>query len=736
MMESPLGYGNMFPTPCIILKAGHGERGGRKKVMETLKKYKSMLLCLMSLFFMAGMCEEDPVVDDAVLVKKVVLDQTTVELKVGRTLTLDATVTPEDATNKSLVWSSSNENVATVEDGEVTAVAEGVAAITATAKDGSGKSASCVVTVLPNPNPDEVLVEKIVLNQTQAELEVGGVLQLTATVTPEDADDLSVNWTSSDENVVTVEDGEVTAVGAGSAIVKAIANDGGGALASCVVTVVGKSDDGGVAMSPLEAKNKLESVGIEFVNTIKAETHENIVEVMEYATEAFEDFYLDEAYMEEISALMEDNDREEEEMTTRGINPISALEGLTRTCLSIAQNGARLSNDLPMVASFIVKAGLTDFYGKFTPDYADEVWRWDSSVNDRIEASFTDGKGQLWVAVLKGSKETTQMHYSTNSTGVDNNNYIDGPDAGTSSNETWIYKTEFTIDVPEQIDFTIKCNGNAVVELKMNSSVAFEGNYDTYYEWTYDNYWYEYEWDENGGWYDWYNSELVGVSFTLEADYTNLNVDATLTVNGYEEKFKTDVTKSGVTANASVKIDGKSMLTANARVNADVDALISDVNDDNIKAGNIKDISMKFDILGQVQVDVECPVFKNLYDAIQYFDEAEGIEQNTYWLDQVNAAYSAKLRFDNTSTTQATFEAEVQEVEDDWELSTYHIFPVMVFAADDSRHAIGDYFTETAFADLIDVVEKLAEEFEDMYSKYFEEELDAVTPDYHEGYYE
>ena len=81
-------------------------------------------------------------------VSGVALNTTTATLEVGKTTTLTATVTPENAAKKSVTWTSSDTSVATVAaDGTVTAVKAGTAAITATAADGSGKSATCTVTV-------------------------------------------------------------------------------------------------------------------------------------------------------------------------------------------------------------------------------------------------------------------------------------------------------------------------------------------------------------------------------------------------------------------------------------------------------------------------------------------------------------------------------------------------------------------------------------------------------------
>lgn len=81
-----------------------------------------------------------------VSVKGVSLDKESAELEVGGSLTLTATVAPDDAANKNVSWKSDKEEVATVANGTVTAVAAGSAVITVTTEDG-GKTASCTVTV-------------------------------------------------------------------------------------------------------------------------------------------------------------------------------------------------------------------------------------------------------------------------------------------------------------------------------------------------------------------------------------------------------------------------------------------------------------------------------------------------------------------------------------------------------------------------------------------------------------
>ena len=168
-----------------------------------------------------------------VLATDVTLDLTTVELGIGRTQKVTATVLPEDASTRSVTWSSSNEAVATVNGvGVITAVAAGEAVITATTVDGTDLTATCTVTVTL------VQVERITLAVTEASMKLNSTLQLTATAEPADATDKTLTWKSSDTSVATVdEQGLVTAKGVGTAVITVSTADGSMLTASCTVTV-------------------------------------------------------------------------------------------------------------------------------------------------------------------------------------------------------------------------------------------------------------------------------------------------------------------------------------------------------------------------------------------------------------------------------------------------------------------------------------------------------------------
>ena len=163
----------------------------------------------------------------------------------GQSYQLSASVSPSNASNKSVKWTSSNTKVATVSSsGKVTAVANGNTIITATAADGSGKKDICAVTVnipkqaTPTPTPNVVKVSSVSLNQSSLSLtKKGQTARLSATVSPSNATNKSINWSSSNNNVATVSNGVVTAVGNGSATITATAADGSGKKASCSITV-------------------------------------------------------------------------------------------------------------------------------------------------------------------------------------------------------------------------------------------------------------------------------------------------------------------------------------------------------------------------------------------------------------------------------------------------------------------------------------------------------------------
>lgn len=168
----------------------------------------------------------------AVPVSAVVLDKTSLSLAKGSAETLTATVSPADATDKTVRWSSDNPSVASVDQhGLVTAVNTGEATITAAAGD---ISATCTVSVF-------VPVTSVTLNPANMTLIVGETATLEVSILPEEATDKDVMWYSSDPNVALVEAGSITAVSFGEAVITAQV---GNQSASCALTVLADSSSG------------------------------------------------------------------------------------------------------------------------------------------------------------------------------------------------------------------------------------------------------------------------------------------------------------------------------------------------------------------------------------------------------------------------------------------------------------------------------------------------------------
>ena len=172
----------------------------------------------------------------------------------GQTGSVIATVTPANATNKTVVWTSSNTAAATVnQSGVVTAVANGNAIITVTTNDG-GFQATCNVLV----ETQIVHVTSVTVNPSSASILEGSSEQLAATVLPGNATNKSVTWTSSNPAAATVsQSGLVTAVAEGSAIITATSVDGN-FTDNCNVTVTpaGGCSFGVPQASPLASMNK------------------------------------------------------------------------------------------------------------------------------------------------------------------------------------------------------------------------------------------------------------------------------------------------------------------------------------------------------------------------------------------------------------------------------------------------------------------------------------------------
>lgn len=182
-----------------------------------------------------GISYTESVAPATVPVTGVTLDKSTLSMQVGDSQKLTSTVRPSNATNQSVKWLASNDNI-TVSNGTVTAKSTGRAVVTVQTDDG-GYTATCDVTIQKKV-PEIVPVTGVELNKSQMTLEVDSSVTLIATVKPSTATNQSVKWSVNNSNVI-VQNGTVTAKTVGTSIVTVTTNDGNH-KAQCTVEVIAK----------------------------------------------------------------------------------------------------------------------------------------------------------------------------------------------------------------------------------------------------------------------------------------------------------------------------------------------------------------------------------------------------------------------------------------------------------------------------------------------------------------
>ena len=185
-----------------------------------------LVMFISAVLFMAS-CEEETIV-----VTGVAIDKSTISLITGNSEQLTATVSPVDAEDKNVLWFTSDATIASVRDGLVDGVSAGVATITVETVDGAFTS-TCTVTV----NDEVINVSGITLDKATASIIVGETEQLNASVTPIDATDNSVMWSSSENSVASVsQTGLVLGISSGVATITTTTTDGAKS-ATCEFTV-------------------------------------------------------------------------------------------------------------------------------------------------------------------------------------------------------------------------------------------------------------------------------------------------------------------------------------------------------------------------------------------------------------------------------------------------------------------------------------------------------------------
>lgn len=170
-----------------------------------------------------------------ILVFSIAVNPSTISMTISQTRQITASVTPSNAYNKTLAWSSNNTGIATVSSsGLITAVGVGSATITVQATDGSNVYNTVSVSVYANP----IIITSISLAPSSATIAPGATTQLTATILPSNATNKILSWTSSNPNIATVDSsGLVSGVATGTVNITATSTDGSNRTATSLITV-------------------------------------------------------------------------------------------------------------------------------------------------------------------------------------------------------------------------------------------------------------------------------------------------------------------------------------------------------------------------------------------------------------------------------------------------------------------------------------------------------------------
>jgi len=181
-------------------------------------------------------------------ISQIAIIPSSVKLAVDETLNMEVQITPADATNKNISWSTTDASVVSVSpEGMLNAKGIGTAMIIASTQDGTNLSVTCNVEV----SEQKVLITSITIDPSAITGKVGEEYHLNALITPENASEKTVVWSSDNETVASIDgDGFVTLNAKGNALIKATATDGSDVYATCAVVVSDYSGINGIEIEP------------------------------------------------------------------------------------------------------------------------------------------------------------------------------------------------------------------------------------------------------------------------------------------------------------------------------------------------------------------------------------------------------------------------------------------------------------------------------------------------------
>lgn len=457
----------------------------------------------------------------------------------------------------------------------------------------------------------------------------------------------------------------------------------------------------GACVNPKDAKECIIDAGIEFSQLIDADAHRDVCQLFSDLVDKYEDFDF-EAFENYLDKLAEEFNFIEEDYDMTPVRGIKALSGYVNE-----QNGGQLLElGQDIVEHYIVFQKL---YGKFTADDKSETFRFDESVDDRLEIVMYDNDNNPVVFKLVGSESTTKLNCRIK---VTENELEEGIPMDSESNSH-----KFEADVPEKITLSVTQNGKELVAVTVLTSLNLDAEI-------------EYESNENSLWSDYYWDYEYEERFNvLTIDYSNISLSVTLEMDGCQENASVGMSRSAVVADNSLSIDGQSMYSIHIGVNGDYNDLDKNIKElfnegtDNLidymdRMGLSADI--RVDILdSRVTLDLSSSNIADLSNAVNELEDAldnelpKPVEKA---LEKVNGLFESGLYLDGEKTAYIQVDYFVEK--DDFKHCEYwYSEPVLVFLEDQSSYRFNEYFTEESFERLIDAFNKTVEDFENLFNE-------------------
>ncbi|MCQ2065560.1 MAG: hypothetical protein MJY66_06835 [Bacteroidaceae bacterium] len=452
--------------------------------------------------------------------------------------------------------------------------------------------------------------------------------------------------------------------------------------------------------SPDKAQEYLAETGMQLANLIdeglkaNAETEELLV----YLIGKYQDY--DGSAVERFFDDVENGMRTETFTDNSAPNiPVRILQPM----LDYAATGTRAAAVRTTERIITYSVSLPRFYCGIKADDAKGEFTVDPSVKDRLEITLYDQDSKPVTLTLKGSEKTTKASIIST---IHENSFLDGEQTESHTRTNRRY-----FDIPENISLDIVHDGKTLAGAKVNSSLALDVNIEETEDEIVTNAdgWYHYDYN------DFYNDVTI--------DFTKLNIDGEITVDGgFTAKIGTDADSKGLNLNTSLNIGKQEVFSLGASLDGDL-TLIDDfiknadaVDDESAAFKMLSLLGYKADaslnVLDRVKVTIDCGNIGDLLEAIDKVDQAvyegSGKKDVTAALSGLNAQLNSGLYLDGSDKQTAHLEFDC--ISDRDTRSGYSFEPVMVFE-DGSRCNFEEFFTAKSFEEVAaafsDIIEML-----------------------------